>query len=548
MHKFLKNTLLFALLLFAMAQLLFQNCAQMASPPGGKKDTLAPKIISSIPLNKSKNFKGRKIELNFNEYIALKNINQELLITPNVGFYETKIRPNGISIILDSALKENTTYTFNFRNAIEDVSERNPGKNIKLVFSTSDLIDSLSIKGNVRNLKTNKKMENILIGLYPYNDTLRIDKEKPYYFSKTDTSGNYQLENLAKGKYYLAAFEDVNNNLLLNSSKEQVDFITDKYIDLNSNLEQNFSVSLQNLDALKQLKTSINAKTALFEYNRGIKKIRIEGKNNSPVPVYQIESDRNIRFYVDNIDRKDTVFLKTFITDSLDRTSPFDLKIKFREVNKKEKVVLNPIRIDIKPASGKFISPIDSLVFTFDKPIKFHDLNKIQFIKAENETLSIPEAYYHWNEFKNRLIIPTFYLPANDKFELKIDKGAFINIESDTNAVFNQKIERQDLENYGTLEGTIGTTSKEFTYIVEVINANTNERAYSQTTQQNFNFKYVEPGTYIIRAIEDKNQNGSWDIGNYLLREKPEKIYFMETKIKIKANFQITDLLINTLK
>ena len=73
MHKFLKNTLLFALLLFAMAQLLFQNCAQMASPPGGKKDTLAPKIISSIPLNKSKNFKGRKIELNFNEYIALKN-------------------------------------------------------------------------------------------------------------------------------------------------------------------------------------------------------------------------------------------------------------------------------------------------------------------------------------------------------------------------------------------------------------------------------------------------------------------------------------------
>jgi hypothetical protein len=83
---------------------------------------------------------------------------------------------------------------------------------------------------------------------------------------------------------------------------------------------------------------------------------------------------------------------------------------------------------------------------------------------------------------------------------------------------------------------------------VEVINANTNERAYSQTTQQNFSFKYVEPGTYTIRAIEDKNQNGSWDIGNYLLREKPEKIYFMETKIKIKANFQITDLLINTLK
>jgi uncharacterized protein (DUF2141 family) len=546
MHKFLKNTLLFTLLIFVIAQVLFQNCAQMASPPGGKKDTLAPKLISSIPLNKSKNFKGKKIELVFNEYISLKNINQELLITPNVGFYETKIRPNGISIILDSALKENTTYTFNFRNAIEDVSERNPGKNIKLVFSTSDLIDSLSIKGNIRQLKTNKKLENIMVGLYPYNDTLRIDKEKPYYFTKTDTSGNYLLENLAKGKYYLAAFEDVNNNLLLNSNKEQVDFITEKYIDLINNLEQNFSVSLQNLDPLKQLKTSINAKTALFEYNRGIKNIRIESKNNSPIPIYQIESDRNIRFFVENIDRKDTIFLKSIITDSLNRTYPFDMKIKFREINKKEKILLNPVKFDVKPTSGKAISPMDSIVFTFDKPIKSQDFSKIQLIKTENEAWIIPETYYHWNAFKNRLTLPTFYLPAYEKFDLKIDKGAFINIELDTNAVYNQKIVRQDLENYGTLEGSIGKSANGLSYIVEVINANTNEKAYSQTTQHHFSFKYVEPGTYTLRAIEDKNQNDNWDIGNYLLREKPENIYFMDTKIKIKANFQITDLLINT--
>jgi uncharacterized protein (DUF2141 family) len=548
MHKFLKNSIFFTLVIFVIAQMLFQNCAQMASPPGGKKDTLAPKIISSTPLNKSKNFKGKKIELIFNEYISLKNINQELLITPNVGFYETKIRPNGVSIILDSALKENTTYTFNFRNAIEDVSERNPGKNIKLVFSTSDLIDSLSIKGNIRHLKTNKKLENIMVGLYPYNDTLRIDKEKPYYFTKTDTSGNYQLENLAKGKYYLAAFEDVNNNLLLNSNKEQVDFITDKYIELSTNVEQNFLVSLQNLDPLKQVKTSTTAKTALYEYNRGIKKISVVSKNNSTVPIYQIESDRNLRFFVENIDRKDTLFLKSVITDSLDRTYPFDLKIKFREINKKEKVQINPLKFDVKPTSGKAISPTDSIVFTFDKPIKFYDLSKIQLIKTENEAWIIPDTYYQWNEYKNRLTLPNFYLPAYEKFDLKIDKGAFINVESDTSAVYNQKMVRQDLENYGTIEGTIGKSTNGLNYIVEVINTSTNERAYSQITKQNFNFKYVEPGTYTLRAIEDKNQNGDWDIGNYLSREKPENIYFLDTKIKIKANFQITDLLINTTK
>lgn len=548
MHKLLKKSFFLTSILFALALGLFQNCAQMASPPGGKKDTLAPKVISSIPLNKSKNYKGKKIELLFNEYIGLKNINQELLITPNVGFYQTKVKPNGVTILLDSALKENTTYTFNFRNAIEDVSERNPGKNIKLVFSTSDLIDSLSIKGNVKNLQTNKKMENILVGLYPWNDTLRIDKAKPYYFTKTDTSGNYMLENIAAGKYYLAAFEDINNNLLLNSSKEQVDFITEPFIQLTSNIEQNFKVSLQNLDPLKQVKVTTTAKTAYYEYNRGIKKVQITNKQKGPVPVYQLEGGKNLRYYVDNIDKKDTLFLKLTLTDSLDRNYPFDLKMKFREINKKEKVIINPVKFDVKPSLGKLISPTDSIVFVFDKPIKQYDLSKIKIVKEENETFIIPNEYYHWNTFNNELTLPTFYLPEKNTFEIKIDKGAFINIESDTSAIYTQKVERQDLENYGTLEGRISNPIKEAQYIIEVLNANNNDLEYRMVTSKDFSFKHVEPGIYIIRAIEDKNHNNSWDIGNFIKREKPENIYFMENKIKIKANFQITDLLINTSK
>ena len=143
MSKYLKNLLALVFLACGISIVLLQSCAQMATPPGGKKDTLAPKVIQSIPLNKSKNFRGKKLDLTFDEYVTVKNLNQELLITPNVGTYDTRIRPTGLSILLDSTLKPNTTYTFNFRNAIEDVSERNVGKNIKLVFSTSDQIDSL---------------------------------------------------------------------------------------------------------------------------------------------------------------------------------------------------------------------------------------------------------------------------------------------------------------------------------------------------------------------------------------------------------------------
>jgi len=321
--------------LFIATLLIVQSCAQMASPPGGKKDTLAPKLVTSVPLNKSKNYKGKKLELTFNEYVNVRNLNQELLITPNIGTYQTRIRPNGLSILLDSVLKDQTTYTFNFRNSIEDMSERNVGKNIKLVFSTSNTIDSLSITGKIKLVDLNKAFENVLVGLYPYNDTLRIDKAKPYYFTKTDTSGIYTLENLAQGKYYMAAFIDGNNNLLYNSNKEPVDFLTEPFFTLNKNETKNFSISLQNQDPLKITKTTSTAKTVLYEMSRGIKALELENKKDL---IYQIEGNKNIRIYVKNQEAKDTLFLSANVTDSLNRKIKIPLKVKFRELNKKEKV------------------------------------------------------------------------------------------------------------------------------------------------------------------------------------------------------------------
>ena len=374
--------------LFVTTLLIIQSCAQMASPPGGKKDTLAPKLITSIPLNKSKNYKGKKLDLNFNEFINVRNLNQELLITPNIGTYQTRIRPNGLSILLDSTLKDQTTYTFNFRNSIEDMSERNIGKNIKLVFSTSNSIDSLSITGKIKSVDQNKTFENILVGLYPYNDTLRIDKAKPYYFTKTDTSGIYTLENLAQGKYYMAAFIDVNNNLLFNSNKEPVDFMTEPFFTLNKNETKNFSISLQNLDPLKINKTTSSAKTVLYEMSRGIKTLELKAKKDL---IYQIEGNKNIRIYVKNQNAKDTLYLSANVTDSLNRNYTIPLKVKFRELNKKEKVTQTPLQVSYLPAQDKYVSPEDSLILNFPKPVVSWDSKRVQFKTEENETITLPD-------------------------------------------------------------------------------------------------------------------------------------------------------------
>ncbi|MHA8080258.1 Ig-like domain-containing domain [Aquirufa regiilacus] len=538
MPKFL-HKLAFATFILFLSLSMFQRCAQTASPPGGKKDTLAPKIVSSIPLNKSKNYTGKKVELNFNEYVNIRNLNQELLITPNVGTYETRIRPTGVTLVLDSALHQNTTYTFNFRNAIEDMSERNIGKNIKLVFSSGTDIDSLQISGQVKHLETNKKLESILVGLYPFTDTLRIDQAKPYYFTKTDTSGNYQIENIAAGKYYMAAFHDINNNLVYNSNKEPVDFITENYIDLIKSQTQDFKIALQNQDPLKISKTTSTAKTVLYELSRGVKRIDIEPKTLA----YQIESNRNLRFYVGNVEHQDTVRITATVTDSLNRIATISLKLKFREPNKKEKVVNAPLRIEVLPASNHLLSPEDSIVIKFPKPIVLINTKAISFVTGPDEEIQLPDEAYRWNSFVNELSIQKSYLPLRTKFDLKFSKHAFVSVEKDSSQTFTQSFEFQDLENYGSISGQI--KSPEGTHIFQLIKSDTKVLAYQQTGLNSFVFPHVEPGLYELRAIEDRNGNGVWDLGNFKTKEKPESVYFFTGKIKLKANFQITDVLIS---
>ena len=514
----------------------------MASPTGGKKDTLAPVVINSIPLNQSKNYKGKKIELNFNEYVAVKNLNQELLITPSIGNYETRIRPMGLTLVLDSTLKDSTTYTFNFRNAIEDIAEQNKGKNVKLVFSTSNSIDSLKIQGQVKHLLTNKKVDNVTVGLYPYTDTLSIDKAKPYYFVRTDTSGTYALENLAAGKYYIAAFEDGNNNLLYNSAKESVDFITEPFIDLNKNETRDFKIALQNQDALKLSKTTTTAKTVLYEFNRGIAAAELRFSSTEK-PIYQIENNRYLRIYAGNLNKADTLKIEAALEDSIGRKYELSLKAKFRELAKKDKPETTPLGFDVFPKAGTLIVATDSVLIIFPKPVSQWDSKKVHILTENDDDLTFPDEAFSWNKFQNILTIKSDFLPLVNKFTLSLSKTAFVGPEADSTQEFKQLITRLDTEETGSIEGGFRTPGN---YIYQLLRGDKFEKAYEQKSTSSCSFQNIQPGIYTLRAIVDTNKNGQWDIGNYKTKTKSEPIYYFDTKIKLKANFQLSDLWINT--
>jgi hypothetical protein len=50
-------------------------------------------------------------------------------------------------------------------------------------------------------------------------------------------------------------------------------------------------------------------------------------------------------------------------------------------------------------------------------------------------------------------------------------------------------------------------------------------------------FPYLMPATYTLKSIEDVNQNGRWDTGNYLKKIQPEKISYHKESISVRSNF-----------
>jgi uncharacterized protein (DUF2141 family) len=535
----IKHIVLISFLSLIIAEMLL-SCAQIVAPTGGKKDTLAPKLIKVFPINQSKEFRGKIIELQFDEYVSVDNIQQQLSITPNLeGTYETKILPKGARLTFDKPFKENTTYSFNFRNTFKDMNERNPAKNIRLVFSTGKYIDSLQVSGKVKNPLINKPMLDVSVGLYLYSDTLNPKKIKPYYFIKTDTSGIFNIENVAAGKYRIYAITDANSNLLYDEAKEIIGIIKDT-ITLKNSL-QNLEINVTKMEKIpnKVLKTRNTANYYYIEYNRGIKNVKINFSDKKDSLVYQQVDSRNVRIFNTNNNSTDTLKVKISVTDSLDRVFTHDQKIKFKVKSKKDDGVKEDFSMKVKPSNNEDIDLKEiGYKFTFTKPIKNYDLNKIEFLNDTLVRVPIAEKDVKWNAEKTEMKIQLDSKKPKEFVRVKIPKATFVSVENDSTANFISIHPIRDSENYGIIGGEI-KNPKNKGFIVQLLDQQ-NEVIQKLDNVLKYQFTFVKAGTYYVRLIVDENRNGRWDAGDLEKNVLPEEIKFAPDKIKLKQNFELT--------
>jgi hypothetical protein len=217
--------------------LLLQGCAKVGTPTGGLKDIIPPKYLDGEPENRSTGFKGNDISFRFDEFIQLKDLNKELLVSPPLKVKpDVKLKGKAVNIRLKNELAPNTTYTINFGKSISDLNEGNLLPDFEFVFSTGDQIDSLSVAGravNAFDLKPLKDQE-IMVMLYNNLADSTPLKQIPRYIGRANSDGLFTINNIHPDTCRIIALNDANGNLKYDPGAESIAFL-DTFLIINAN-------------------------------------------------------------------------------------------------------------------------------------------------------------------------------------------------------------------------------------------------------------------------------------------------------------------------
>ncbi|MBR9998067.1 MAG: Ig-like domain-containing protein [Cyclobacteriaceae bacterium] len=562
------------LLIFILAGVyVLSRCASIKPPTGGPMDTIPPILVRSIPENKSLNYKGKSVRLVFDEYLKIQDLTKQLIVTPLIeSDYESKIRKNSIDLTFPEPFDDSTTYTFNFQTAIQDITEGNVTEDNVLAFSTGDYIDSISVNGKIRDLFTNEPVEDYNVCLYNAADTLHIFNSKPLYLTRTNEEGVYQIENIKNGYYRMYAYNDINSNLICDIPREKFGFDGDT-LDLTRNIDS-LMLNVYYLD-LRPLEIQREGPAGLYyeiKLNKNIVGYEVKVPDTTLTVYHNFGEEKStVRFY-DTFQDMDSILYYFSAQDSLDQKVHDTLYIKFTE-SKRKKI---DYTYAFKPKDKENVTDDFNGQITFNKPSFFIPRDSIYF-KYDSITYQFipPDSIRAANERKDKYqfeidLFLTEYLEnisrsdtvvlqvrrdrqadgpglnASSKKQqsvnLRFERGSFVSAEQDTLPELNFQYSKLKSENYGIIRGRVMSDFSNFT--IQLLDKQGFMVLQEIHSKSEYSFNHVKPGEYRIRVFIDNNNDGKWDPGNVFELKEPEDVYFLDELISVRANWEITDIIL----
>ncbi len=528
--------------------LLLYGCAQIVKPTGGPKDTTPPKALNFLPENKSILFNSKKIVIRFNKYIQLKDIQNQLVISPPLKNFPkvTVVGGKSMEITIKDTLHDSTTYTFNFGNSIADITEGNILHNFRYVFSTGAYLDSLSLTGKIIDAFTQTPIKDGIIMLYSSANDSAPYKMLPYYYARSDEKGAYKIENIKEGTYRVIALSKTGTDYFYHPYTEEIGFIN-KPIKIKANDTANLS-----------LFTEINAKvhvlkTKALEQNRILIVFNAPADSTSIKPL-NLASDTIYYSYLQYSQTADTVnyWLYTPRLDSL----------KF--IVKRNNKVLDTSVISYFPGKvHKKVSekPPLNLILNVHNNQQDFDYHSAITIQSPYPIAKIKRGLIYLTKRKDTLrftedtsglpfsIALHSVLEGDSAYQLFIAPGVFTDYSGRVNDTIKYHFITDMPTFFGTLKLNLKVT-RTIPYIVQLLDAHGNVARQDNITDSSamspsggkgvtLNYDALPPANYTIRVIDNVKGTGKWTTGNYMKGIQPAKVYYFPQTITIRSDWDV---------
>ena len=580
------------------------SCARMGQPDGGWYDDDPPKVIVSNPADQSVGVKSKKITIYFDEFIKLEDATNKVIVSPpQLEVPEIKGAGKKIIVELEDTLKENTTYTIDFSDAISDNNEGNPMGNYTYSFSTGEQIDTFEVSGYVLDASNLEPIKGILVGLY--NDLAdSAFKTKPMLrVSRTDGSGHFVVKGVAPGEYRAYALQDADGDFKFSQKSEMVGFNHDVFEPSSkpdTRVDTVWRDSLH-IDALLQVPythflpdditllafTQTQTDRYLMKTERkDANKFSMYFSYGHPdLPVIKgMNFDADSAFVLETNEKQDTLHywlrdttlvnqdtlrmeISYMMTDTLGvlvnqtdtiealAKTPYEkrMKEKAKEIEKWEKEQekkkkrgekYDSIYVE-KPLEPKYnapqtMTPEGRVTVEMPTPLSKCDTSVVKLYSMIDSVWYESSCIFQPIKQSIRHFEVLAEWRPGVEYSLEIDSAAFVDIYGNAANSFKQGIKIDTEEKYSTLKLNLQGIKDTAQVIVQLMNASDAMVKEVKAEKNVALFRYVKPDKYYVRALIDLNGNGIWDTGNYDEDLQAEPVYYYPRMIECKEKWDVS--------
>jgi len=433
-------------------------------------------------------------------------------------------------------LKEETTYTINFGEAVQDITEGNPAEDLRYVFSTGDKIDSLRITGSLLDALEGTAVEGSMVMLYENLSDTAVTTIKPFYFARADKGGRFTISNVKEGTFQVIALaNDQGKKYLFDNPEEMIGF-QEAPIILNDTFKQSIDLLLfKELAPLQNTESEeVTFGHVVYKFNREPFDLNISYDESTYYTKIEYEND-SIHVWHNRLEpfniytSYDTLWFDTLATKKLNRNEFIDQSsLRLRGASRIPGAV-----------SKKAIHSKEAVEILFSHPIDKLNIDSILFYADSIAT----ELTYDLNlddKVQRKLILKSNW-KESIVYKFQLNPGALTDIYGITNDTmrFEYLISKKD--KFGELNLKITDLNPAYSYIVELQKPDKKvlDKFYiSGKDSIEKLYEYLVPNDYSLEIIEDVNGNRRWDPGSYEAKTYPERIF--KSKLEtLRANWTV---------